>query len=73
MLRSKAIQRYVRDISFNVGVELGQILVLLFVVSLLNLLRARPNFAARAMIANWVLVGCGTLIFLDQTREYLTT
>jgi len=60
-------------ISFNVGVELGQILVLVFVVSLLNLWRRRPDFAATAMTANWALIGCGALIFLHQTWEYSTT
>lgn len=59
-------------LSFNLGVELGQVLVLFFVVSLLGLWRHRPGFIAGARVANWVLVGCGILIFLDQTREYLT-
>ncbi|MEP6868972.1 MAG: HupE/UreJ family protein [Novosphingobium sp.] len=60
-------------ISFNLGVELGQILVLFFVVSLLNIWRPLPGFAARAAVVNLMLVGCGALIFLDQTREYLST
>ena len=59
-------------LSFNLGVELGQILVLFVVVCLLNIWRPRPGFAAKAAVANWLLVGCGALIFLDQTREYLS-
>jgi hypothetical protein len=59
-------------LSFNLGVELGQIIVLFALVCLLNLWRPRPGFAAGAAAANWVLVGCGTLIFIDQIREYLT-
>ncbi|MEP7349911.1 MAG: HupE/UreJ family protein [Sphingorhabdus sp.] len=58
-------------LSFNVGVELGQILVLFFIVCLLNLWRARPDFAKSATLANWMLIGCGTFIMIDQTREYL--
>lgn len=58
-------------LSFNLGVELGQILVLFFVVCLLNIWRSRSGFQARAAVANWILVGCGTLIFIDQTREYM--
>jgi hypothetical protein len=58
-------------LSFNLGVELGQILVLLLVVSLLNLWRSRPGFKSGARVANWVLVAGGAAIMLDQTREYL--
>lgn len=59
-------------LSFNLGVELGQVLVLFFVVSMLNLWRLRPSFVARAAAVNWILVGCGALIFLNQTWVYLS-
>lgn len=60
-------------LSFNLGVELGQIIVLFFVVCLLNLGRGRPGFAANAAVANWILMLCGAAIILDQTWEYLST
>jgi len=58
-------------LSFNVGVELGQILVLFFVVNLLNVWRRRPDFAKGAALANWILISCGTLIAIAQAREYI--
>ncbi|WP_144097319.1 HupE/UreJ family protein [Croceicoccus sediminis] len=59
-------------ISFNVGVELGQIIVLFFVVNLLNLWRLRPGFAVQAIAVNRVLIGCGLIIFFHQIWEYST-
>lgn len=58
-------------LSFNLGVEIGQIIVLFFVVSLLEMCRQRQGFGAWAVVANWALIGSGTLIFVNQTREYL--
>lgn len=58
-------------LSFNLGVELGQILVLFFVVCLLDLWRSRPGFAAGATVANWLLIAGGAVLMLHQTREYL--
>jgi hypothetical protein len=49
-------------ISFNVGVELGQVIVLVIVVALLNLWRARPSFAASAFAANVVLMAAGFVL-----------
>ena len=60
-------------LSFNLGVELGQILVLLFVVSLLNAWRTNPNFEKRAAVTNWLLVGAGSLIIINQAGEYFAT
>jgi len=60
-------------VSFNLGVELGQILVLFFVVGLLNLWRTRPDFPKHATVANLILVVCGAAIMFDQTREYLAS
>lgn len=57
-------------LSFNLGVELGQILVLSIIVCLLNLWRKRPAFAATAAIANWMLMLSGTALMFYQAREY---
>ena len=60
-------------LSFNLGVELGQIIVLFFVVCLLNLVRHRPGFAAKAAVANWLLIASGAAIMFLQTSEYLAS
>ena len=60
-------------LSFNLGVELGQILVLLFVVSLLNAWRSGRNFEKRAALTNWFLVAAGSLIIIHQAGEYFAT
>ncbi len=60
-------------LSFNLGVELGQILVLLFVVSLLNAWRSSPGFEKRATVTNWFLVAAGSLIIINQAGEYFAT
>lgn len=57
-------------LSFNLGVEVGQILVLFLVVCLLNLWRKRPSFAATATIANWMLIVSGAALMFYQAREY---
>lgn len=56
---------------FNIGVELGQILVLLPIVLLLDLWRDRPSFQRGAIFASYALVACGLLITIDQTMRYL--
>ena len=60
-------------LSFNLGVELGQIIVLFFVVCLLNLVRHRPGFATKAAVANWLLIASGAAIMFLQTSEYLAS
>ncbi|MEA3538253.1 MAG: HupE/UreJ family protein [Pseudomonadota bacterium] len=60
-------------VSFNVGVELGQIIVLFLVISLLNIWRTSPHFPRTAVVTNWILMGCGTAIMIDQTLGYLAT
>jgi len=46
-------------IGFNVGVEVGQVIVLTVVVFALNLWRPRPSFARGSRLANWGLVIVG--------------
>lgn len=58
-------------LSFNLGVEIGQILVLAVIVSLMNLLRRRAGFAAGAVVANGLLVAAGATIMFQQTWEYI--
>ncbi len=49
-------------LSFNLGVELGQILALLFVVALLLRWRASAAFTRQAFAANTVLMSAGFLL-----------
>lgn len=49
-------------ISFNIGVEVGQVLVLLVIVGLLNLWRDRPSFITGARWANIALMAGGFIL-----------
>ena len=59
-------------ISFNIGVELGQILVLVFVVSLLNIWRGFKGFEAQARVANIALMTAGFILFGQHFFAFLT-
>ena len=60
-------------IAFNVGVELGQVIVLAFVVLLLNAWRARPSFEKSASAANMALIGAGILLTAYQIEGYVSS
>ncbi|MDB5690172.1 MAG: hypothetical protein JWL91_2048 [Sphingomonas bacterium] len=57
-------------VGFNVGVEIGQVLVLTFVVTLLNLLRRAPGFAVGARVANIALVIAGLVLTALQIGKF---
>jgi hypothetical protein len=59
-------------IGFNVGVEIGQVIVLACVVTLLNLWRKSPNFDRGAYLANLALIAAGLLLTGWQIQGYLT-
>lgn len=59
-------------ISFNIGVELGQVLVLTFVVSLLNIWRLVKGFERQAFYANCVLMFLGFVLFGQHFFAFLT-
>jgi hypothetical protein len=60
-------------IGFNIGVEVGQVIVLAVVVTLLNLWRARPSFARSAVAANLALIGVGVVLTGYQVTEYVAS
>ncbi|WP_246021530.1 HupE/UreJ family protein [Alteraurantiacibacter aquimixticola] len=60
-------------ISFNVGVELGQVIVLAFVVTLFNSWRNRPSFAKYAKAANIALIAVGVALTAVQIQGYLSS
>jgi len=57
-------------ISFNVGVEIGQVIVLAVVVTLLNAWRARPSFNSMAFYANTALMAAGLVLTGYQLTGY---
>jgi hypothetical protein len=57
-------------ISFNIGVELGQLLALSVLLSLILWWRTRAGFAREAMLANVLLLGAGMLLTGDQLAGY---
>ncbi len=59
-----------RILSFNVGVEIGQIAALSVMVSLLALWRKRPSFQRFSALINVALVYSGALLLLMQLHGY---
>ena len=60
-------------VSFNVGVEVGQVLVLTVVVTLFNLWRSTRSFAPGAFYANLALMAGGFLLMGYQLTGYFTS
>jgi hypothetical protein len=60
-------------IGFNIGVEVGQVLVLAVVVSLLNLWRKTPSFNRSAFAANVALILAGVLLTIHQIAGYISS
>lgn len=60
-------------LAFNVGVELGQVLVLAFVVTLFAAWRTRPSFTRYAFAANVALILVGTALTAIQIEGYLAS
>jgi len=58
-------------ISFNVGVEFGQIAVLILVLLITKMIKAEL-FDRIAKFSNWVLVLAGTFLFIFQLHGYFT-
>jgi len=59
-----------RILSFNVGVELGQILALSIMLLLLSQWRKFPSFTHFAKITNILLMFAGVILFLMQIHGY---
>jgi hypothetical protein len=60
-------------ISFNVGVEVGQVLVLTVVVTLFNFWRSTRTFAPGAFYANLALMAGGVILMGYQLTGYFTS
>lgn len=57
-------------VSFNVGVEIGQILALTAVLLLLTLWRTSPSFLRQAFVTNTILMTCGFVLLGYQVAGY---
>ena len=58
-------------LAFNVGVELGQIVALVFMVMLLHGWRKRESFHKFSAVANSGLIVAGLLLFMMQMHGYI--
>jgi hypothetical protein len=72
-LGDKGVEILGRIVSFNVGVELGQIAALLVMVLVLSAWRGRPSFDRFSRVANDGIVFVGFLLLLMQLHGYLHT
>lgn len=59
-------------VSFNVGVELGQLLALYLILLGMNVWRNRESFASQAQRANWLLLAAGLMLTALQLHGYWT-
>ncbi len=59
-------------ISFNVGVEMGQLLALSVILALIIWWRKRPGFSRQAVIANAVILTAGFLLMEYQLAGFFT-
>jgi len=57
-------------ISFNIGIEFGQIAALTIMLFLLTLLRKSKSFQPISLIANYSLIFLGLYLFLMQMHDY---
>ena len=60
-------------VSFNVGVEIGQMLALAAVLAVLTLWRASPGFLRHAFVTNTVLMALGFVLTGYQIAGYFMT
>ncbi len=70
-LGDKGLAMLGRIVSFNVGVELGQIAALLLMLTLLTAWRRRASFQKLSTAANQAIIALGLLLFLMQLHGYL--
>ncbi len=57
-------------ISFNIGIELGQVLALAAMLLLISTWRNRHSFKAFSLIANYSLILTGAFLFLMQMHDF---
>lgn len=58
-------------LAFNVGVEVGQLLALFVILIVMGYWRRSPKFINQASVANWFMVGLGTMLTYVQIAGFL--
>jgi hypothetical protein len=58
-------------LSFNVGVEVGQLLALFVILIVMGYWRRSPNFVLQATYANLLMVGAGLLLTYSQVAGFV--
>ena len=64
---------FLHIVSFNIGVELGQIVALVFMLIVLVQWRKRPSFLRLSRVTNHALMFAGFMLFLMQMHGYMHT
>ena len=57
-------------IAFNFGVEVGQLLALFFILTIVSLWRVTAKFASQATLANGFMMACGFSLIIYQLTGY---
>ena len=60
-------------LSFNVGVEVGQLLALFVILIVMGYWRRSPNFMAQATYANLIMVFLGLILTYQQVAGYIAS
>lgn len=72
-LGEDSLDMLLRIISFNIGVEFGQIIALIPILFILMLWRKKESFMQHSKVANHVLMFAGFMLLLMQLHGYLHT
>jgi hypothetical protein len=70
-LGDQNMDMFMRILSFNIGVEIGQVLALAVMLVLLNIWRKRRSFTRFSIVANHALMFAGFMLLLMQLHGYL--
>jgi len=70
-LSKESFDLFLNIISFNIGVEIGQIVALFGMLFVLSVWRKRSSFTRLSKVANDALMMAGFLLFLMQMHGYL--
>ena len=60
-------------LSFNVGVEIGQILALAVILIVMGYWRRSPNFMRQATFANIIMIVLGVILTGQQIAGYMAS
>lgn len=64
---------FMRIISFNIGVELGQVAALLIMIGTISVWRTKSSFRQFSVVSNGGLIAAGSLLFLLQIHGFAHT